>query len=319
MRFTRLAPVLMLTCLSHSAGQEPKKDAPKKADPDAQYKLGPDSLEQPGVPKGKVTEFELKDSKTYPGTVRKWWLYVPAQYDGKMPAALMVFQDGGGYVSRTGAWRVPTVFDNLIRKGDMPVTVGVFVNPGDRPLKEGEPPRKRKDGRPQGPSNRSVEYDTLSDKYATFLLTEILPEVEKHAKITADPDGRAICGASSGGIAAFTVAWERPDQFRKVLSTIGSFTNIRGGNKYPEMVRSTDKKPLRVFLQDGTNDLVNQFGSWPEANKAMAAALEAKGYDYKIVWGEGGHTPRHGASILPDALRWLWRGYKPANAATPTR
>jgi enterochelin esterase-like enzyme len=310
-RLPLLAAGFALAALSPAVGQEPKKEAPKKADPDAQYKLGPDSLEQLGVPKGKVTEFELKDSKTYPNTARKWWLYVPAQYDGKAPAALMVFQDGGGYVTRNGAWRVPTVFDNLIHKGDMPVTVGVFVNPGDRPLKEGEPPRKRPDGRPASPTNRSVEYDTLSDKYATFLLTEILPEVGKHVKLTQDPDGRAVCGASSGGIAAFTVAWERPDQFRKVLSTIGSFTNIRGGNRYPDLVRAADKKPLRVFLQDGTNDLVNQFGSWPEANKAMAAALEEKGYDFKIVWGEGGHTSRHGASILPDALRWLWRDYKP--------
>jgi enterochelin esterase family protein len=282
----------------------------KKADPDAQYKLGPDSMEQKDVPKGKVMEFELKDSKIYPGFVRKWWIYIPAQYDGKKPAALMVFQDGGGYQSRTGAWRVPVVFDNLIHRKEMPVTVGVFINPGDKPLAPGEAPRKRPDGRPASPANRSVEYDTLSDKYATFLLTEILPEVEKHAKITKDPEGRAICGASSGGICAFTVAWERPDQFRKVLSTIGSFTNIRGGNKYPEMVRNTPKKPIRVFQQDGKNDIVNQFGSWPEANKAMAAALQEKGYDHKMVWGEGAHNSKHGASILPDALRWLWRDYQ---------
>ncbi len=305
-RLLLVAIGLLFIAVSPTLGQEPKK-----SDPDAQYKLGPDSMSQPGVPNGKVTEFELKDSKTYPNTVRKWWLYVPAQYDGKTPVALMVFQDGGGYVSRTGAWRVPTVFDNLIHKGDMPVTVGVFINPGDRPLQAGEAPRKRKDGRPASASNRSVEYDSLSDKYASFLLTEILPEVAKHAKITNDPAGRAICGASSGGICSFTAAWERPDQFRKVLSTIGSFTNIRGGNKYPELVRAADPKPIRVFLQDGTNDLVNQFGSWPEANKSMAAALEAKGYDYKIVWGVGSHNPRHGASILPDALRWLWRDYKP--------
>jgi enterochelin esterase family protein len=285
--------------------------ADKKADPDAQYTLGPDSQEQPGVPKGKVTEFEMPDSTTYPGFTRKWWVYVPAQYDGRTPAALMVFQDGGGYVSRTGQWRVPTVFDNLIHKREMPVTVGVFVNPGDRPRKPGEPAPKRKDGRPAPPANRSAEYDTLSPKYAGFLLTEVLPQVEKLAKVSPDPDRRAICGASSGGICAFTVAWERPDQFRKVLTTIGSFTNIKGGNKYPELVRSTDKKPIRVFQQDGTNDIVNQYGSWPEANKAMAAALQGKGYDHKMVWGEGAHNSKHGASILPDALRWLWRDTTP--------
>lgn len=293
--------------------QADKKADDKKADDkktpstDDQYKLGPDSMEKPGVPQGEVKEFELTDSKTYPGFQRKWWIYIPKQYDGKTPAALMVFQDGGGYQNRKGSWRVPTVFDNLIHQKEMPVTVAVFINPGDKPLQPGEPPRKRADGRPASPANRSVEYDTMSDKYATFLIDEILPEVRKHALITDDPERRAICGASSGGICAFTVAWERPDQFRKVLSTIGSFTNIRGGGKYPEVVRAADKKPIRVFQQDGTNDIVNQFGSWPEGNKAMAAALVEKGYDHKIVWGEGTHNPKHGASILPDALRWLWR------------
>ena len=283
---------------------------PKKPDPDAQYKLGPDSQEKPGVPKGKVTKFELPDSKCYPGFARDWWLYVPAQYDGKAPAALMVFQDGGGYQSRTGGWRVPTVFDNLIHEKAMPVTVGLFVNPGDKPLKPGEAPRKRPDGRPAGAMNRSVEYDTVSPKYAEFLLTEVLPLAEKQVKVTADPDGRAICGSSSGGICAFTAAFQRPDQFRKVLTTIGSFTNIRGGGQYPDLVRFCDTQPIRVFQQDGTGDIVNQFGSWPEANKAMAAAWQEKGYDHKVVWGEGGHNPKHAASILPDALRWLWRDYK---------
>jgi enterochelin esterase family protein len=223
----------------------------------------------------------------------------------------MVFQDGGGYVKRDGSWRVPVVFDNLIAKKEMPVTVGVFINPGDKPLKPGEPPRKRPDGRPASPMNRSVEYDTMSDAYSKFLIEEILPEVRKYAKITDNPEGRAICGSSSGGICAFTVAWERPDQFRKVYSTIGSFTNIRGGGKYPELVRSSDKKPIRIFQQDGSNDLVNQFGSWPEANKAMAAALDEKGYEHKFVFGEGTHNPKHGAMLLPDALRWLWSDYKP--------
>lgn len=286
-----------------------KKPEAKAKNPDDQYVLGPDSKEQPGVPKGKVLDFEMKDSKAYPGFERKWWIYIPAQYDGTKPAALMVFQDGGGYVNRNGAWRVPTVFDNLIHKGEMPVTVGVFINPGDTPLKPGEAPRKRPDGRPASPRNRSVEFDTLGPAYATFLIDEILPEVRKHAKITDDPAASAICGASSGGICAFTVAWERPDRFGKVLTTIGSFTNIRGGHKYPEIVKSADKKPIRIFQQDGTNDIVNQFGSWPEGNKAMAAALQDKGYDHKMVWGEGAHNSKHGAAILPDALRWLWRDF----------
>lgn len=300
-------------CAAPLQGQTKKAGVAKKAaakTPDDQYVLGPDSQEQPGVPKGKVLEFEMKDSKTYPGFQRKWWIYIPAQYDGKEPAALMVFQDGGGYVRRDGAWRVPVVFDNLIHKKQMPVTVGVFINPGDKPLAPGEPARKRPDGRPAPPRNRSVEYDSLGSKYATFLIDEVLPEVRKHAKISDDPEKRAICGSSSGGICAFTVAWERPDQFRKVYTTIGSFTNIRGGNKYPELVRSTEKKPIRVFQQDGSNDIVNQFGSWPEANQAMAAALKEKGYDHQFVFGEGSHNPKHGASILPDALRWLWKDVK---------
>lgn len=303
MRFLAITTSLIFSTVW---AQEPKKE-PAKPSPDDQYKLGPDSKEQKDVPKGTIKEFEMKDSMTFPGMTRKWWIYIPAQYDGKEPAALMVFQDGGGYVSKTGAWRVPVVFDNLIHKKQMPVTVGVFINPGDKPLAPGESPRKRPDGRPASAFNRSVEYDTLSDKYASFLLDEILPEVRKHAKISDNPEKRAICGASSGGICSFTVAWERPDQFRKVLSTIGSFTNIRGGNKYPELVRSSEKKPIRVFMQDGANDLNNQFGSWPEANKAMSAALTEKGYDHKFVFGEGTHNPKHGASILPDALRWLWR------------
>ena len=284
---------------------------PKKTSPDDQYKLGPLSQPQKGVPEGKVTEHEWTDSKVYPGTVRKYWVYVPAQYKADKPACLMVFQDGGGYVKRDGSWRVPVVFDNLIAKKDMPVTVAVFINPGEAQRKPGEEPAKRPDGRPAPPKNRSTEYDSLGPTYSKFLLEEILPEVSKTVKLSANPEHRAIAGSSSGGICAFTVAWERPDQFRKVFSTIGSFTNIRGGNAYPGMVLKTEKKPIRVFLQDGSNDLVNQFGSWPEANKAMAAALKEKGYDHQFVFGEGSHSPKHGASIFPDAMKWLWRDVKP--------
>jgi enterochelin esterase-like enzyme len=296
--------------IAQTPTQSPGAAKPAKAaSPDDQYKLGPDSHPQPGVPQGKITEHEWNDSKIYPGTVRKWWIYIPAQYDSAKPAALMVFQDGGGYVKRDGAWRVPVVFDNLIHKKEMPVTVGVFINPGDAPHAPGEPSRKRADGRPASPKNRSVEYDSLGDTYARFLLEEILPEVEKTVKLTRDPNGRGIAGASSGGICAFNVAWERPDQFRKVFTTIGSFTNIRGGHVFPDLVRKAEKKPIRVFQQDGANDIVNRFGSWPEANKAMAAALQEKGYDHQFVFGEGAHNPKHGASIFPDAMRWLWRDY----------
>ena len=242
-------------------------------------------------------------SKVFPGTTRKYSVYVPKQYDGTKPACVYVSQDGIQY-------KAPTVFDNLIHKKEMPVTIGIFIRPGEKPLPPGEPPRKRPDGKPAtGVSNRSVEYDTLSDLYARFLLEEILPEVSKKYKLTSDPAGRCIAGSSSGGICAFTVCWERPEQFRKCFTTVGSFTNIRGGNKYPELVRAAPLKPIRIFQQDGSNDIVNQFGSWPEANQAMAAALKEKGYDHKFVFGEGVHSGAHGTQLFPDAMRWMWRDY----------
>ena len=248
------------------------------------------------------------ESKVFPGTVRDWWVYVPAQYKPDGSAAVMVFQDGRNYVNPTGDWRAPTVFDNLIAKGDMPPTVAIFINPGSAPMKPGEPPRKRPDGRPAPATNRSFEYDSLGDRYTKFLLEEILPEVEKEYPLTKDADMRAICGASSGGICAFTVAWEHPEAFRKVLSTIGSFTNIRGGNAYPSLIRKTERKPIRVFLQDTSGDLDNQFGNWPIANQQMHAALKYMGYDVKFDYLEGyGHNSKRGGSILPEALRWLWR------------
>jgi enterochelin esterase family protein len=262
------------------------------------YTFGADSQRHDGVPKGKVTQFKWDRSKVYEGTVRDCWLYVPAQYDGSKPACVMVFQDGGGYVSEKGSFRVPVVFDNLIHKKEMPVTVGVFVNPGTFPGQG-----KGKGGR----SNRSFEYDTPSDQYVRFLEKEILPEVEKTVKLRHDAAGRAIGGISSGGICAFTAAWERPDLFSKVLSHVGSFTNIRGGDVYPGLIRKTEKKPIRVFLQDGANDLDNLHGSWPLANLSMAASLKFMDYDYKFVFGEGGHNGKQGGAILPESLRWLWR------------
>ncbi|HRX78248.1 MAG: esterase family protein [Planctomycetaceae bacterium] len=280
-----------------------KKGASKKqSSPDDQYVLGPDSLPQDGVPKGEVTKYAWNDSKIYPGTVRNYFVYVPKQYDASKPACVFVCQDRVMY-------EAPTVFDNLIHKGEMPVTIGIFIEPGDVPLKPGEAPRKRPDGRPAARKNRSVEYDTLSDVYSKFLLDEILPEVSKKYNLTTDPEGRCIGGSSSGGICAFTVCWERPDAFRKCFTTVGSFTNIRGGNAYPELVRKSDKKPIRIFQQDGANDIVNQFGSWPEANKAMAAVLQEKGYDHRFIFGEGVHSAKHGTAIFPDAMRWMWRDY----------
>jgi enterochelin esterase family protein len=261
------------------------------------YETHADSREQPGVPKGAVKQMPAWESRIFAGTRRDWWVYVPAQYKPDSPAAVMVFQDGAGAKDF-----VPVVFDNLIAKGDMPVTVGVFVQPGTF----GE-----------GKSNRSFEYDTLSDQYARFLLEEILPEVEKTVKLRHDAASRAIGGASSGGICAFTVAWERPNEFSKVLSWIGSFTNLasgktlrEGGHNYPALIRRTPQKPIRIFLQDGANDLDNIAGSWPLANQSMAKALAFARYDYRFEYGQGFHNNRHGRAMLPDSLRWLWRDYQ---------
>jgi enterochelin esterase-like enzyme/predicted dehydrogenase len=289
------APVTLESVLTKARAQV----AGKPRAPD-DYKLGPDSQEQPDVPKGKVTKHSWT-STIFPGTVRDYWIYVPAQYDAKQPACIMVFQDGGSYVDPKGSFRVPIVFDNLIHKKEMPVTIGLFINPGVVPA-------ATTNGKPR--ANRSFEYDTLSDQYVRFLEKEMLPAVAKDYNLRTDAAGRAICGISSGGICAFTAAWERPDLFSKVLSHVGSFTNIRGGDVYPGIVRKTERKPIRVFLQDGSGDLNNLFGSWPLANQQMAAALKFAGYDYKFVYGDGAHNGRHGGAILPDSLRWLWRADK---------
>jgi enterochelin esterase family protein len=255
------------------------------------------------VPHGKLTQQPKWKSAIFPDTERDWWVYVPAQYTPDKPACVMIFQDGGGYKDI-----VSTVFDNLIAKGDMPVTVGIFIQPGT--LLPG--------GTPRGNNQRSFEYDTLSDQYARFLLEEILPEVEKSVKLRHDAASRAVAGLSSGGICAFTVAWERPNEFSKVLSWIGSFTNIasgptvrEGGHNYEALIRKTPPKPIRVFLQDGESDLDNNNGNWPLANQGMAKALAFAKYDYKFIFGYAGHAPQHGQSLLPASLRWLWRDYKP--------
>jgi gluconolactonase len=270
-----------------------------------EYTLGPDSERQPGVPKGAVTRHEWT-SKLYPGTKRNYAVYVPAQYNASKPACVTIFQDGGGFASETGGWRVPIVFDNLIHHGAMPVTIGIFIDPGILPARS---PDK------QNRYNRSYEYDALGDLYARFLLEEILPEVAKDFNLSANPNDRAIAGSSSGGIAAFVAAWERPDSFRRVLSFIGSYTNLRGADILPNLIRKMEPKPLRVFLQDGSSDQNIYGGNWFLANQAMASALEYSGYDTKFVVGAEGHNGKHGGAILPDALRWLWRDYpKPIEA-----
>lgn len=261
------------------------------------YQLGTDSKSHFGVPQGVVTKYAW-ESKIYPNTKRDYYVYVPAQYDASKPAALMVFQDGHAYVKEDGDFRVPIVFDNLIYRGEMPVTIGLFVNPGywgDLP--------------PENPfrgQNRSSEYDEVTDLYASFIINELLPELKKNYNISDDPKMHAICGLSSGGICAFTAAWFRPDFFHKVLSQIGSFTDIRGGHIYPALIRKSSKKDIKVYLQDGSNDLDNQYGTWWLANQQMASSLNYRGYDFKFVAGTGTHSGKHGGTILPEALRWLW-------------
>jgi enterochelin esterase-like enzyme len=254
---------------------------------------------QPGVPQGQIKSGIFENSKIFPGTRRDYSVYVPAQYTEDTPACLMVFQDGGGYSNVTGAFRVPVIFDNLIHQKAMPVTIAVFVNPGTIPA--------TKPGRADR-SNRSFEYDSLGDRYAQFLLEEFLPVALKGLNVSTDPRHRAVSGISSGGICAFTVAWEKPGQFGKVLSHIGSFTNIRGGWDYPALVRKTkDKpKPIKVYLQEGKDDLNNLFGDWPLANQDLAAALRFAGYEYQFEMTEGGHSGKWGGDRLANALRWLW-------------
>jgi sugar lactone lactonase YvrE/enterochelin esterase-like enzyme len=265
----------------------------------------PEHHENPAVPHGMVTPMPPWESKIFPNTTRDWWVYVPAQCKPDQPAAVMVFQDGHDYVDLKGHWRVPIVFDNLIASGDMPPTIAILIDPGHDTSKP-KPQSAWKN------SNRSLEYDALGDRYARFLTEEILPEVEKQHALSHDPEMRAICGASSGAICAFTVAWEHPEAFRKVLSTIGSFTNIRGGNAYPSLIRKTEHKPIRIYQADTSGDLDNAFGNWPLANQQMHAALQYMGYDARFDFAEGyGHNSNHAGAIFPTALRWLWRKEKP--------
>jgi sugar lactone lactonase YvrE/enterochelin esterase-like enzyme len=276
------------------------------------YRLGPDSMPQDGVPSGKVTKYTFDKSKIFPGTTRDYWVYVPAQYkaDGE-PACVMIYQDGGGFVGvgERAAYRAPTVMDNLIHKKEMPVTIGIFINPGVIPAP--------KDSKALPRFNRSYEYDSPTDLYARFLVEEILPEVARQYSLTKDANGRGICGSSSGGIAAFTAAWERPNQFSRVISFIGSFTNLRGGHNFPSLIRKTEPKSIRVFLQDGSNDLDIYSGSWWVGNQDMVAALKFAGYEHVWVAGDGAHNAKHGGSVLPDALRYVWKDFpRPPAAGT---
>ena len=288
------------------------------------YPLGADSLPQDGVPKGKLEGPLLFKSQVIANTVRRYWIYVPAQYTPSRPANVLVFQDGQRATNPAGSLRVPQVLENLIHKKDIPVTIGIFITPGQR----GETyPEDLGTG---NPNNRAAEYDSLTDAYARFIVDEMLPEVGKRYHLATDPAARAIGGTSSGAICAFTVAWHRPDQFRNVISMIGSYTSIAyrpaqenqpmvpGGDLYPTLIRKTAIKPIKIFLQDGANDLNNAHGNWFLANQQVLSALEFANsnadlkkvpgprYQVKHEWGDGAHSDAHGGALLPDILRWIW-------------
>jgi enterochelin esterase-like enzyme len=281
-------------------------------DPDAYYQLGPDSLPQEGVPQGEVSGPHVIPSEAYPGTQHTYWIYVPAQYDPENPASLMIFQDGQAFVKEDGPLRARHVLDNLIYRREIPVMIAVFINPGRKP----EQPEPTMDDWGDKNTNRPDEYNSLDDRYARVIIDELLPMLKEKYNISSDAKDHGIGGVSSGAIAAFTVAWERPDQFSKVLSIVGSYTNIRGGHQYPDIIRSSEKKPIRIFLQSGRNDIrgerrgkYDSEWDWFLQNNRMAEALEEKGYDMTYTWGIGNHSPQQGGAILPEMMRWLWRDH----------
>jgi sugar lactone lactonase YvrE/enterochelin esterase-like enzyme len=274
------------------------------------YQPGPDSKPQPGVPKGEILKFTFDQSKIYPGTTRDYWIYVPAQYKADAPACVYVQQDGIRFAA-------PAVFDNLINRKEMPVTIAVFVAPGVLKTADANTALDR--------FNRSYEYDGLGDAYVRFLLDELLPDVEtkrttdgRAIKLSHDGNDRAIGGESSGAIAAFTAAWERPGAFSRVFSAIGTYVDLRGGLRYPTLIRKYEPKPIRIFMQDGSNDLNIYGGDWWMANQTMERALTFAGYEVEHAWGDGGHNGKQSTMIFPDAMRWLWKDWPKPVKGGPT-
>lgn len=297
LRAMRLVAAFLIAAVVSLAGQAPPQAPPQAPaqPPPAGPPPGPDSQVQPNTPSGDVIKAEFDQSKIYPGTWREYWVYIPRQLDRSKPAPVMVFQDGLQY-------NAPVVFDNLIHKKSIPPLVGVFVMHGRVRAATTDALDRM---------NRSFEYDSVSEDYARFLVDELLPHVAKtHGlSLSADPNDRAIAGNSSGAIAAFAAAWNRPDAFRRVFSAIGTYVGLRGGNSLPMLIRKTEPRPIRIFLQDGSNDLNNYTGNWFIANQDMLSAFEYAGYDVRHEWGDGAHNGRHATAIFPDALRWLWRDY----------
>jgi esterase/lipase superfamily enzyme len=316
MRF--LAGCLVLAFLAAPVlAAEPRKPG--------EYPPTADSLPQPGVPKGKlIGPLEFR-SKIIDGTVRRYWIYVPAKYDSKSPPNLLVFQDGQRAINPQGPLNIPLVLDNLIAKGDIPATLGIFITPGNTGTEHY--PDNLGTG---NPNHRAPEYDAVNDAYARFLTEEMLPEVAKKYAFTDDPKRRAIGGTSSGAICAWTVAWNKPEAFGNVISMIGSYTSIGyhpatadhaaiyGGDTYPGLIRKSPIRPVRIFLQDGTADLNNEHGNWHLANEQMLSSLQwananadekkipGARYDVRYEWGDGAHSDVHGGWLLPGILRWMF-------------
>ena len=302
-----IALAIPLAALSQSAPVQ-------TPDADDFYKLGPDSLPQDGVPKGEIRGPFTLPSNAYPGTRHSYWVYVPAQYDSAVPASLMIYNDGQAFMNPDGDMRAQNVMDNLIFRRELPVMIGVFINPGRRP----DQPEPNATEWGDRTTNRPTEYNSLDDKYARVIVDELMPVLYKEYNISKDPERHGIGGSSSGAIAAFTVAWQRPNEFRKVLSNVGSFVDLRGGNAYPDLIRATEKKPIRIFLCDGRNDnrgqrageAYNEARDWFYQNVRMMQALSAKGYELNYAWGMNKHGQKMGGAILPDMMRWLWRDHQ---------
>jgi enterochelin esterase-like enzyme len=310
MNAIRLLTILAVASAEALSSQAPSTQPPAPS-PNSQYRLGPDSMPQEGVPKGEVRGPFTLPSKVYPGTQHTYWVYVPAQYDPGAPASLMIFNDGQAFKDPDGDVRAPNVLDNLIYRREIPVMIAVFINPGRTP----EQPEPNATEWGDNTTNRRTEYNTPDDKYARVINEELMPVLYREYNLSHDPEQHGIGGTSSGAIAAFMVAWERPDDFRKVLSIVGSFVNLRGGDVYPERILASPKKPIRIFLCDGRNDNrgvrnsnpYDQRLDWFYQNVRMMKALTAKGYDVNYTWGMNLHGQKMGGAILPEMMRWLWR------------
>lgn len=309
--FTMAATVFAAaTAFAQTPPRAPMVETPNT---DIYYDLSPDALVRDGVPKGAIKGPFVIPSQAYPGTQHTYWVYVPAQYDPNTPANLMIFNDGQAFLHPEGDVRAHVVMDNLIYRRELPVMIGVFINPGRRP----DQPEPTLSNWGDRDTNRPTEYNVLDDRYARVIVDELLPALKKDYNISDDPERRGIGGSSSGAIAAFTVAWHRPDQFRKVLSNVGSFTNLRGGHEYPDIIRKSEKKPLRVYLLGGRNDnrALRTDGSydanrdWFYQNVRMKDALTEKGYDLNYAWGIQRHGQRMLRTVFPDMMRWLWRDH----------